>query len=190
MLLNMLRVEEIDIEFLVKMSLKQHQNEIRRPGLESELSKMVLQRDAIEVKMESIVGTYFSIKQRYDHHCKTISKITSHPKYCVPFLQPGRLIYLHHKDANISDGWAVITNHRVIQTSKINSAQDERERHILKVIHRLQTVESLEPDDEKQKERTASSKKTVKLLEVDLTNVLYTHPRVYVGKNYKKEQAR
>ena len=161
MLLNMLRVEEIDIEFLVKMSLKQHQNEIRRPGLESELSKMVLQRDAIEVKMESIVGTYFSIKQRYDHHCKTISKIISLPKYCVPFLQPGRLIYLRHKDANISDGWAVITNHRVVQTSNINSAQDERERNILKVVHRLKMVDSLESDDEKQK-KGRPAQKTVK----------------------------
>ena len=95
---------------------------------------------------------------------------------------------MHHKDANISDGWAVITNHRVIQTSKINSAQDERERHILKVVHRLKMVDSLEPEDEKgKKERTTNSKKMVKLLEVDLTNVLYISTlRVYVGKNYNK----
>ena len=109
--------------------------------------------------MESIVGTYFSIKQRYDHHCKTISKIISLPKYCVPFLQPGRLIYLRHKDANISDGWAVITNHRVVQTSNINSAQDERERNILKVVHRLKMVDLIEPEDEKQKKGRPTQKK-------------------------------
>ena len=53
-------------------------------------------------------------------------------------------------------------------------------------------VDLIEPDDEKQKkEKTTNSKKMVKLLEVDLTNVLYISTlRVRVGKNYKKEQAR
>ena len=61
MLLNMLRVEEIDIEFLVKMSLKQHQNEIRRPGLEDELKQLVIKRDEINIDLETIVGTYFTV---------------------------------------------------------------------------------------------------------------------------------
>ena len=86
MLLNMLRVEEIDIEFLVKMSLKQHQNEVRRPGLEDELKNLVVKRDEININHETIVGTYFEIKKRYDDNCKKIASIISHPKYCVPFL--------------------------------------------------------------------------------------------------------
>jgi len=199
MLLNMLRVEEIDIEFLVKMSLKQHQNEIRRPGLEDELKQLVIKRDEINIDLETIVGTYFTIQQRYKEHCEKIASIISHPKYCVPFLQPGRLIYIRSNNSQIKEGWAVLIRHKHVQTSTINSARDERERHLIEVVQRISIIKSKhednndgdDDDNNNNNNNVNKSDGKVKFFEVNLSNLRQISTlRLYVGNNYKKEQSR
>eukprot|EP00943_MAST-04B_sp_MAST-4B-sp1_P007951 g7951.t1 len=194
MLLNMLRVEEIDIEFLVKMSLKQHQNEVRRPGLEEELKKLLAKRDEIDINHEAIVSTYFKIWKRYDDNCKKIASIISHPKYCVPFLQPGRFIYICDNE-NKRDGWAVLVRFKKLQTSSINGARDERERYLLEVVYKeVNIVESGNGNDEdvtEKKKMNRNSNSRVTLVQVNLTNIMqFSTLRLYVGKNYSKEHSR
>ena len=97
MLLNMLRVEEIDINFLVKMSLRQHQNEIRRPGLEEERAELTEQFDGMDIEHETIVSKYFALSQEYESVRRSICRVISMPKNCLDFLSPGRLVYINTK---------------------------------------------------------------------------------------------
>lgn len=48
--------------------------------------------NALEIPNEEGVVTYYKIRQQLAKLAKEIEEYVQKPKYCLPFLQPGRLV--------------------------------------------------------------------------------------------------
>ena len=189
MLLNMLRVEEIDINFLVKMSLRQHQNEIRRPGLEEAQAKMVQERDAMEIEYESIVAGYFKLEREYDAVRARLSSVISQPSNCMPFITPGRLLLVQNPPSVSAEreSWVV-----VIRTRKLGKSKEDN-RHVVEVAQAFPRAEESPAEEAgpgKAKRRAGDV--DVRTVDIsDLSRILEISTlRVYVGKDYRSKESR
>ena len=129
MLINMMRREDVDIGFLVKNSLKQHQAEVSRPALESRLEELQLKCDSVNIGCSSdlldSVAQYWRLEQQQLQKTSEVDAWMQRPKYSLPFLQSGRLVYVQEpmfsttedsgeidNETNGEWGWGVIVNFR------------------------------------------------------------------------------
>lgn len=113
MVLNLLRVEEINPEYMLEKSFYQFQHYRALPGVveskctvtsavsafffililaPAEIKKSEEQYHTIEIPNQESVVTYFKIRQQLAKLGKEIQEFIHRPKYCLPFLQPGRLV--------------------------------------------------------------------------------------------------
>lgn len=129
MVLNMLRVEDADPETLLKASFMQFQQEQQAPALEIKATEMLREAENVQLipsygaepaTMDAAaleaVGEYYSWwKLRSSVHSELSSLIRS-PERCVPFLQPGRLVYLTLPNSGSGNdtqpcwGWACVVS--------------------------------------------------------------------------------
>lgn len=56
----------------------------------------------IEIPNEDSVVTYYKIRQQLAKLAKEIEEYVHKPKYCLPFLQPGRLVKVTSEPCGIS----------------------------------------------------------------------------------------
>ena len=123
MLINMLRLEDVDIEFLVRHSLKQHQALTIRPKLErlllvaeKELEERIV--DCPDVQMLQSIEMYWRAERALAQATTTIQQWIRRPMYSLPFLQSGRLVHvvegnpLQKEEEMIDWGWGVVVNFR------------------------------------------------------------------------------
>ena len=64
MLLNMMRVEDVDPEFLIKASFHQYQQESEAPGFDAQAEEFEEQAKLVHVDDEEVVGEYFDLKEK------------------------------------------------------------------------------------------------------------------------------
>lgn len=57
---------------------------------------------------ESTVEEYYNLREQIKSYTKDMHMITSHPSYCLSFLQPGRLIRVKHEDVDY--GWGAVVS--------------------------------------------------------------------------------
>ncbi|XP_008421981.1 exosome RNA helicase MTR4 [Poecilia reticulata] len=108
MVLNLLRVEEINPEYMLEKSFYQFQHYRALPGVVEKIKKLEDQYHTIEIPNEESVVTYFKIRQQLAKLGKEIQEFIHKPKYCLPFLQPGRLVKVKNEDTDF--GWGVVVN--------------------------------------------------------------------------------
>ncbi|XP_036833528.1 exosome RNA helicase MTR4 isoform X2 [Oncorhynchus mykiss] len=108
MVLNLLRVEEINPEYMLEKSFYQFQHYRAVPGVVEKMAKLEEMYNAIEIPNEESVVTYYKIRQQLAKLSKEIEDFIHKPKYCLPFLQPGRLVKVKNEDADF--GWGVVVN--------------------------------------------------------------------------------
>ncbi|XP_062869625.1 exosome RNA helicase MTR4 [Trichomycterus rosablanca] len=108
MVLNLLRVEEINPEYMLEKSFYQFQHYRAVPGVVEKLKKLEGMYNAIEIPNEENVVTYYKIRQQLAKLAKEIEEYVQKPKYCLPFLQPGRLVKVKKDDLDF--GWGVVVN--------------------------------------------------------------------------------
>ncbi|WOK97165.1 DExH-box ATP-dependent RNA helicase DExH9 isoform X1 [Canna indica] len=130
MLLNQMRCEDGDPEQLLRNSFYQFQSDRALPDLEKQLKELKLERDSMVIEEEDSLKDYYNLLQQYRSLKNDVRGIVLSPKYCLPFLQPGRLarIQLVHDDKMPSFSseervtWGVILNFERIK----GSADDRR----------------------------------------------------------------
>ncbi|XP_061589656.1 exosome RNA helicase MTR4 [Cololabis saira] len=108
MVLNLLRVEEINPEYMLEKSFYQFQHYRALPGVVEKIKKYEEQYQTIEIPNEESAITYFKIRQQLAKLGKEIQEFIHKPKYCLPFLQPGRLVQVKNEDTDF--GWGVVIN--------------------------------------------------------------------------------
>ncbi|XP_029484376.1 exosome RNA helicase MTR4-like isoform X1 [Oncorhynchus nerka] len=108
MVLNLLRVEEINPEYMLEKSFYQFQHYRAVPGVVEKMGKLEKMYNAIEIPNEESVVTYYKIRQQLAKLGKEIEEFVHKPKYCLPFLQPGRLVKV--KNEEVDFGWGVVVN--------------------------------------------------------------------------------
>ena len=107
MLLNLLRVENADPEYLISKSFFQHQNELVAPRIQKEIEDLEAKRDAIHVENEKTIFTVYQMRQAAEKLNLQIHAIMMTPKYLLPFLQNGRLV---HVKVGSDDDWRLLND--------------------------------------------------------------------------------
>ncbi|XP_069483381.1 exosome RNA helicase MTR4 isoform X1 [Ambystoma mexicanum] len=131
MVLNLLRVEEINPEYMLEKSFYQFQHYRAIPAVVEQVTKLEDQYNNIEIPNEESVVTYYKIRQQLAKLSKEIEEYIHKPKYCLPFLQPGRLVKVTHEDEDF--GWGVVVNF----SKKSNVKQSSGELDPLYVVEVL-----------------------------------------------------
>eukprot|EP01132_Coremiostelium_polycephalum_P008013 gene8013-9858_t len=108
MLLNMLRVEDIDPENLLKRSFHQYQQEAMVPQLVSKCEKFEQEKKEIFIRDETVVIEYLTLKNQLNRLKEGMREFMNQPSYVQPFLVPGRIVRI--RDESIEWGYGVILN--------------------------------------------------------------------------------
>ncbi|XP_058472504.1 exosome RNA helicase MTR4 [Solea solea] len=130
MVLNLLRVEEINPEYMLEKSFYQFQHYRALPGVVEKIKKLEEQYHAIEIPNEESVVTYFKIRQQLAKLGKEIQEFINKPKNCLPFLQPGRLVKVRNEDLDF--GWGVVVN--FCKKSNVKSVADSDPLYVVEVL--------------------------------------------------------
>ncbi|KAL6180659.1 hypothetical protein ACLB2K_047320 [Fragaria x ananassa] len=125
MLLNQLRSEDGNPENLLRNSFYQFQADRGIPNLEKQAKELEQERDSIIIEEEDSVKNYYNLVQQYKSLKQDLREIVSSPKYCLPFLKPGRLMSIQctkSDEASTSFStedyvtWGVILNFQRVKT--------------------------------------------------------------------------
>lgn len=108
MVLNLLRVEEINPEYMLERSFFQFQNQSSIPTLYKETQDKQKEFDEIHIPNEENIASYYQIRDQLDNLGKQFRKFITTPVFLVPFLQPGRLIKIQNNDDEFD--WGIVIN--------------------------------------------------------------------------------
>ncbi|KAL6864521.1 nuclear exosomal RNA helicase [Trichoderma novae-zelandiae] len=142
MILNLLRIEAISPEFMLERCFHQFQNAASVPSLEKDLMALQQEKDALTIPDEATVKDYYTIRQQLNTYTKDMRAVIQHPNYCLPFLQPGRLVHIHNVKESaeklgggLDFGWGVITDQYARRPPKLGEPEyPPQESHIIEVL--------------------------------------------------------
>jgi len=69
---------------------------------------MEKEREKSVVEQESTIAEYYDLKEKIAVYEQDMKDVMNHPNYCLPFIQPGRLIRIKH-EKRLFD-WGVVIN--------------------------------------------------------------------------------
>ncbi|KAL8278381.1 hypothetical protein RQP46_009273 [Phenoliferia psychrophenolica] len=110
MILNLMRVEGLNPEYMLERCFYQFQNTASVPHLEDELRALDEVRSAIVIPDEESIADYYELRQQLEILNKDLRDVLNHPTYALPFLQPGRLVRVKHDDLDF--GWGCVVNYQ------------------------------------------------------------------------------
>jgi ATP-dependent RNA helicase DOB1 len=70
---------------------------------------------------EGTIREYYDLRQQLAAYDNDVRSVVNHPNYCLPFMQPGRLVQIKYMDYDF--GWGAVVNFQQRKTPK-NSAED------------------------------------------------------------------
>lgn len=108
MVLNLLRVEEINPEYMLERSFFQFQNQSSIPDLYRKVQDKQKELNAITIRDEPSIVSYHHIRDQLDTLGKKYHSFITNPMYLIPFLQPGRMVKIKNNDDEFD--WGIIVN--------------------------------------------------------------------------------
>jgi len=108
MVLNLLRVEEVNPEYMMERSFHQFQNYSNIPQIYQNVKELEEKVASITVPMEEEVSSYARLRDQLSTLGQEFHTWLTKPQYIVPFLQPGRLVRVKSGDQEF--GWGAIVN--------------------------------------------------------------------------------
>ncbi|KAI9363115.1 rRNA-processing arch domain-containing protein [Pilaira anomala] len=130
MILNLLRVEGVSPEYMLEKCFYTFQNDANIPQYEKEMALLEQERDAIAVDREDEISGYYEIRKQIDTYTQDVRDVMNHPTYCLPFLQPGRLLRIKYD--NMDFGWGVAVNYNKVTRGKKDP--DAEPEYVLDVL--------------------------------------------------------
>lgn len=109
MILNLIRVEGISPEFMLERSFHQFQDIASVSGLERELLVREAERSMLVVPKQALIQEYHELRRQIDVYRDDMRDTINHPNYCLPFMQPGRLVKVKYQDHDF--GWGAVVNY-------------------------------------------------------------------------------
>lgn len=73
-----------------------------------ELAEFEGERDEMVVEQENVIAEYYDLKEKIAVYEQDMKDVINHPNYCLPFIQPGRLVRV--KDEKKLFDWGVVVN--------------------------------------------------------------------------------
>lgn len=123
MVLNLLRVEEINPEYMLERSFYQFQNQAALPGLHDQVQQKQQQLDKLTFKDEHNIASYHHIRDQLEINGKKFREWLTKPQYLVPFLQPGRLVKVSAGKQEYD--WGIVLNFKKQDQSRKNPLKSE-----------------------------------------------------------------
>lgn len=108
MVLNLLRVEEINPEYMLEKSFYQFQHYTAIPGMIKKLKDLEKKHNEVVIPDETSALAYYRIRQVLNKLALQMEELVNKPKYCKHFLQPGRLVKVRNGTDDF--GWGVVVN--------------------------------------------------------------------------------
>ena len=108
MILNLMRVEDINPEYMMEKSFFQFQNYSTLPEAYAKMAEIEQRYNAVAVPNESEVASYWDLKQQSQKLKGEMRKFINKPQYLLPFLQPGRLLHIVRDGQDF--GWGPVVN--------------------------------------------------------------------------------
>lgn len=142
MVLNLLRVEEINPEYMLERSFFQFQNQSSIPDLYKKVQDKQKSYENFTIKDEAGITSYHHIREQLESLGKKYHEFYTNPQYLVPFLQPGRMVKVKTEDDEYE--WGIIVNFK--KDTKDNT------KNPLKSVTRVIVDVLLHVDDESEKE--------------------------------------
>lgn len=195
MLLNLLRVEDADPEYMIRQSFHQFQNEQIGPGLEQGLQTARDDFAAITIPEEATVAEYYHISKRLKVLKSATQSILNRPSNCMPFLNPGRLVRIEDSNETKWD-WGVLINFQKTNAKSEISDSDVPELKgelILHVLLRCKKIEGSSKSKNSLPEPPASASDPfeMKICPVPATLLeSLSVVRIYVPKDLRNAQSR
>jgi len=116
MVLNLLRVEQINPEYILERSFFQFQNFLNIPTLYDKVCKAEEEEDQIIVPDHDLVQGYYRTKEKIDALLVEKHEIFSKPNYIMRFFQPGRLVRIQNGKDDF--GWAAVLSYKKKENTK------------------------------------------------------------------------
>lgn len=132
MLLNLLRAEEADPEYVIVRSLAQFQADRALPANEQKLKELEAERDSIPLGggdsgvEEHEVRSYFKMRDVSEKLRKEVRDAIHRPSYILPFLQEGRVVRIREAKENNDFGWGAVVDCIRHATGVTKKPEDER----------------------------------------------------------------
>lgn len=102
-------------------------------------------REEVTVPDEEAVADYYSIKAQLTKYNDDVQAVVTHPRFCLPFLQPGRLVRI--KDGDADFGWGCIVNfQKKLPTTKKGEplpSDDDKSKYIVDVLLQCDTSQKI-----------------------------------------------
>lgn len=142
MLLNLLRAEEADPEYVIARSLAQFQADRALPSNEAKLRSLELERDAIVIGgpemgiEEQDARSYFKMREVAENIKQQVRDIIHQPSNVLPFLQPGRLARVRDVKRGLDYGWGAII--KSTRRSSGSGKKVEEERFTAEILLRCE----------------------------------------------------
>ncbi|ETN68086.1 helicase [Anopheles darlingi] len=134
MVLNLLRVEEINPEYMLERSFFQFQNQSSIPDIYKRVQEKQQKLKSIHIKEEQSITSYHHIREQLDTLGKQFREYITRPVYLVPFLQPGRMIKIESDVGEFE--WGIIVNFKKENAnSKQNPLKTEQKVVIDVLLH-------------------------------------------------------
>lgn len=74
-------------------------------------------RDAVVIENEDSITNYYKLRQQIRKLEKDMQQYITKPLFCVPFLQPGRLVRVEHEQDDF--GWGCMVNYQKKTNQKV-----------------------------------------------------------------------
>ncbi|KAJ2994608.1 ATP-dependent RNA helicase mtr4 [Globomyces sp. JEL0801] len=128
MILNLSRVDGVTPEFMLEHSFHQYQNTAKLPALAKDIAIFEKRLQELEIEQEESVGDYYQICSQLDAFKQDARDVMNAPAYCLPFLQPGRLVKINEPKKvdreEMKFGWGIIINfQKTFKKSKGNEVE-------------------------------------------------------------------
>ncbi|KAJ1557920.1 ATP-dependent RNA helicase mtr4, partial [Nowakowskiella sp. JEL0078] len=145
MILNLMRVEGVSPEYMLERCFHQFQSTANVPTLETDLRIYERRREEFEIPNESNLQDYHELRTQLDLFQQDARDVINHPTYCIPFLQPGRMIRICVPPALVPDGqtresvnfgWGIVVSFQLVQTRSDtpNIDLNEKKRYVVDVM--------------------------------------------------------
>jgi len=123
MVLNLLRVEEVNPEYMMERSFHQFQNYSNIPQIYSSVKTLEEEVKSMVIPNEEEVTSYARLRDQLSALGTEFHSWLTKPQYIVPFLQPGRLVRVKAGDQEF--GWGAVVNMKRQRPEGETSLEDD-----------------------------------------------------------------
>merc|ERR1740128_1211055 len=127
MVLNLLRVEEVNPEYMMERSFHQFQNYSTIPQVYEKVKKLEDEVAGMKVEKEDEVSSYSRLRDQLTKLGEEFHGFLTDPQYIVRFMNAGRLIKVKNQDQDF--GWGA-----VVHLEKMKSTTTTEEQLMVKVL--------------------------------------------------------